>query len=100
MHHGHMPEFVDHIDGNPTNNIIENLRAATIEQNMQNCKTPVTNTSGFKGVYFHAGIGKYTASIRVNKKLTHIGTFFSMQEAIDARKQAEIEHYGDFRKNG
>tara|TARA_R110000868_G_scaffold187781_9_gene430499 strand:- start:1220 stop:1726 length:507 start_codon:yes stop_codon:yes gene_type:complete len=96
MFHGWLPEIVDHADGNPRNNRIENLRAADACKNTQNCKTPATNTSGVKGVYFHAGIGKWTASIRVNKRLTHLGTFVSILDAACARKSAEIKHYGEF----
>lgn len=50
MHHGYMPEFIDHIDGNPLNNNVENLRECTKSQNNYNSKIPSTNTSGMKGL--------------------------------------------------
>lgn len=87
---------IDHIDGNTLNNKPENLRLCTLSGNMQNCKTNIVNTSGRKGVYFHNGIGKWTASIRINKKLTHLGCFDSFESAVDARKKAEVEHYREF----
>lgn len=96
MHHGILPEVVDHIDGNCRNNRIDNLRAATTCQNMANCKTPSTNTSGVKGVYWHKGLGKWTASIRISKKLAHLGCFDTMLDAACARKSAEAIHYGEF----
>lgn len=96
MFHGELPEYVDHIDGNPSNNRIENLRGASICQNMQNCKLPVTNTTGAKGIYFHPQSQKWRASIRVNKRLAHLGTFASIFDAACARKSAEITHYGEF----
>ena len=42
------------------------------------------------------GVWKWTASIRINKKLTHLGCFDSFESAVDARKKAEVEHYGEF----
>lgn len=96
MHHGWLPECIDHIDGDNRNNRIDNLRAASVSQNMRNCKTPATNTSGVKGVYFHRQTEKWTASIRVNKRLTHLGSFTHIFDAACARKAAEQIHYGEF----
>ena len=87
---------IDHINGNRCDNRIENLRAATVCQNMRNCKAPITNTSGVKGVYLHKQLGKWTASIRIDKKLAHLGTFTTIFDAACARKSAEIKHYGEF----
>ena len=53
-HHGYLPEFVDHIDGDKANNRIENLRAATKEENCQNQKIRSTNKSGCKGVRWNS----------------------------------------------
>jgi len=46
MHHGYMPKVVDHIDGNPLNNLIENLREASAQTNQYNRKLNKNNTSG------------------------------------------------------
>lgn len=96
MHHGYLPEEVDHIDGDPTNNKIENLRPATHAQNMRNVKTSVANRSGRKGVYWHKSLRRWTAGIRVDGKQTSIGAFDSMLDAVAARIAAEREHYGEF----
>ena len=50
VHHNYLPNIVDHIDGEKTNNSIDNLREATHSQNMMNSKKGKNNTSGFKGV--------------------------------------------------
>ena len=46
LHHGFMPETVDHIDGNPANNRIENLRAATLSENCFNRRICCRFSSG------------------------------------------------------
>lgn len=54
-HHGYLPEFLDHIDGNRSNNNIGNLRESTHQENCRNQKkSKVINgkltTSEYKGV--------------------------------------------------
>ena len=50
VHQGYLPEIIDHMDGNRTNNSIDNLREVTRSQNMMNSKMNKKNTSGYKGV--------------------------------------------------
>lgn len=42
--------IIDHLDGNPHNNKIENLACKTLKQNAQNCAKRKHNTSGITGV--------------------------------------------------
>lgn len=44
---------VDHIDGNPSNNCIENLRLVSRSVNNRNRSMQITNTSGMTGVQFY-----------------------------------------------
>ena len=44
------PDQIDHIDGEPSNNRLDNLRLATNSENQQNRKIASNNTSGAKGV--------------------------------------------------
>lgn len=96
MHYGFLPEEVDHINGNPLDNKIENLRAATHAENLRNMKTPVSNTSGRKGVSWHKAARKWVAGIRHNGKWKHLGTFDDYSDAVKRRQDAEATIYGDF----
>lgn len=67
-HHGYLPKFIDHVDGNPSNNAIENLREATMAENMCNTKTRTDNTSGVKGIHFNKQKKKWQAKLLVRGK--------------------------------
>ena len=96
MHHAYLPPEIDHIDGNPGNNLIENLRAATHSQNLKNSRTYKANKTGFKGVCLHKTSGKFFAFIFENGKQKHLGSFKSAEEAAIVRKAAEKKYYGNF----
>lgn len=88
------PCQIDHIDGDPSNNRLENLRLATASQNQRNRKLSENNTSGAKGV---SKIGnRYAARIRVDGKNKHLGTFGTLNEAADAYKAAAEDLFGEF----
>lgn len=90
IYHGEWPsDEIDHINGNRSDNRIENLRAVSRAENTRNRKLRSDNKSGVHGVYFIASIGKWAARINVNKKERHLGTFETKVEAIKARKEAE-----------
>lgn len=87
---------IDHINGIRDDNRFANLREATKAQNSRNCKTPKSNTSGFKGVYLHKNYNKWAARIRVNKKRKHLGYFDTPEEAYDAYVSAAEVLHGEF----
>lgn len=72
LHHGTVPDCIDHIDGNRSNNRIENLRATTRADNS-------TNQVG-KG-YTLAKDGKYVAQITVRGKCLVLGRFSTPERA-------------------
>ena len=99
MFHGYEPYIVDHIDGNPLNNKIENLRAATNSQNQANTRLSKANTSGYKGVYFHKSTGLWQASVRKDKKLIHLGLFQNIEDAVKARRTHFEVLHGEFTRH-
>jgi len=83
---------IDHIDGNPSNNRIENLREVTAVQNCRNQKRHNDSTTGVTGVSFDKARKKYVAYIYVNGKLVHLGRFSTIPEAAAIRQAASEEH--------
>jgi len=74
-HNGYFPLFIDHIDGNRSNNKIQNLRSATISQNAMNQKISTKNSSGVKGVYWHKRDKKWVVQVKVNSKYQSFGYY-------------------------
>jgi hypothetical protein len=96
MHHGYMPEYVDHIDGNRKNNKIENLRDATHSENMCNQKLRSDNKSGLKGINWHKAANKWRAFIAFRKKQYHLGLFDNIDDAKKAIDLKRIELHNNF----
>ena len=91
--YGAWPENqLDHIDQNSTNNRLSNLRDVTNAENNKNRKRQNTNSSGFMGVSFRNDTQKWRAGIVVNGKQIHLGHFELKDDAIVARKNAEVEY--------
>ena len=97
--HGHMPERIDHINGDRSDNRIDNLRIADASQNGANKRRPENNTSGAKGVKKIAS-GKYAAILGVRGEKKWVGTFNSLQEASDAYLAAAKGSFGEFAARG
>jgi hypothetical protein len=92
---------IDHIDGDPANNRLANLREATRAENGRNLRRRADNTSGAKGVCFEKSVGRWRASINVNGSQRHLGYFNTVKDATAAYDAAALRHHGEFaRVNG
>jgi hypothetical protein len=82
---------IDHINHNPANNAISNLRDVSNAENCQNLISAKKNnqSTGLLGAYFHKQSGKYRAMIGVNGKTRSLGLFATPQEAHDAYVSAK-----------
>lgn len=97
VHDGSGPHlYVDHINGNRADNRRSNLRLATKAENMRNRGRTKANTSGFKGVSYHAQSSKWRAYIKTNYKQLYLGLFEDPREAAKAYNEAALMLHGDF----
>jgi hypothetical protein len=95
MHHGDMPEIIDHINRDSLDNRIENLRPATKAQNCQNNKKRI-NESGSRNVHQNKKTKKWTVRIAVNKKNIHIGSFEDFELAEFVAMEARNKYHKEF----
>lgn len=99
-HHGYLPKYIDHIDGNRLNNHINNLREATNSQNCMNRGKQSNNTSGHSGVGWRKNRNRWDAKIKINGKVIGLGFFKEKEDAIKARKDAELIYFKEFTHHG
>ena len=100
IHHNDLPKVLDHIDGNPLNNRIENLRPATSSQNSCNSKIHKHNTSGVKGVSWNKLVHKGETYVCINTKKKNVGFFECLEEAKKAVQKARAELHGEYANQG
>jgi hypothetical protein len=91
--HGRWPvDFLDHINGNKSDNRISNLREVSNSLNMQNQKRALAhNKCGFLGVHKHSLCEKWTAQIKVNGVNHYLGLFATAEMAHKAYLKAKRE---------
>lgn len=89
-------EYVDHRDGDPTNNRRDNLRLSTLAENCRNQKRSVKNTSGYKGVSFSKQTQKWRAQITVDQVNHNLGDYDTPEAAYEAYCAAARELHGEF----
>jgi len=87
-------EIVDHINRNKIDNTISNLRVTTISMNIFNSKLNISNKSGITGVYFSKDKHSWIANIGYNGKTKYLGCFTDKNDAINARRMAELKYFG------
>lgn len=91
-HKTHPPKTNHKVDNRKSN-----LRIVNQSQNTINSSLRFDNTSGYTGVYYHKKYNKWVAKISINKKAVELGYFTNKEDAIEARKDAEIKYYGEYR---
>lgn len=87
--------IIDHINKNPSDNRLENLRLCLNgnKDNKQNINVPKNNTSGVVGVIWDKSRHKWKSRIGINGKIINLGSFDNKEEAIIKRKEAELKYH-------
>jgi len=99
MKKGYIPECLDHINGNPIDNRIENLRVANKNENSHNCKRRKDNTSGYKNVVWAKTKNKWRVVVKINSVNKHIGYFNNIEEANKAAISARNTLHKEFARH-
>ena len=91
---GEKPNIVDHIDHNRQNNIFSNLKNGTCKDNSKNLSKSILNTSGTTGVTIRQGKygKKFISNITVDGVSKFLGCFDLIDDAIAARKDANVKY--------
>lgn len=99
MHHGWLPEVIDHVDNDRSNDRIENLRPATWAQNLQNMRLRASNVSGRKNVCWDKRRRKWVVQLNVNKRYKFLGRFDDLELAELVATEAREKYHGAFARH-
>lgn len=85
---------VDHINRDTRDNRKSNLRIVTQHENVLNSGMKNTNKSGYPGVHYMKNAHRWEAAITRNYHKYYLGLFEHKEDAIRARREAEIRFGG------
>jgi hypothetical protein len=100
MFTGDSPETIDHINGDRSDNRIENLRACSQSDNNKNMSKSSRNKSGVKNVSWYMPYKKWRVALRVDGKQRCIGYYEDIEAASLAAKEARDRYRGEFANHG
>ena len=99
IYYGELPNVIDHVDRNPSNNSIKNLRSCTHQQNNFNTGRQSNNTSGYRGVVWNVRVKKWQSQIKLNGNRIYLGLFNCPKEAFDVYNTRAKELFGEYYSN-
>lgn len=95
-HHGVVPDQLDHINRDSTDNRIENLRPANPTENTCNRGLFSNNTSGCKGVSWNKRNKKWQSYVSIKTKTKHLGYFEDLELADFVSTEARDLYHGKY----
>lgn len=90
-------EVVDHIDNDPLNNRMDNLRVSTRTQNQSNHDIHSNNTSGFTGVSYLTNKKIWIAQLKYKGIYYKLGNYKNKCDAVYARYVGELLLFKEYR---
>lgn len=90
------PNDVDHRNRSRQANEWENLRKATRQENTSNRSVYKWSKTGVAGVTWDKAREKWSARIKAGGKGHTLGRFDNFDDAVKARREAEIRFFGEF----
>lgn len=96
---GYLPSVIDHIDHNRSNNLVENLREASYSNNTWNARKLKIKSTAYKGIRLTKN-GKFEARVAKNGLTYQVGTFSTIDEALEAVQIVRKDLHCEFACNG
>lgn len=88
-------EVIDHIDGNPINNSLDNIRVTTQAINAKNGSMRSNNTSGYNGINWNKASNSYVVRLYIDGKRQYLGQRTTLEEAIILRDSYNQARYNN-----
>jgi hypothetical protein len=97
---GTYPKQLDHVNGDKSDNRIKNLRECDVSQNNLNRKKPRNNSSGIKGISWHAISKKWMVSLQIAGEQKYFGLYKDIDQAKSVIEAMRHKYHGDFTNHG
>jgi hypothetical protein len=99
IYYGDWPiKDLDHKNNDRSDNRLENLRLATVSENMMNKSKSKGKTSRYKGVSRRSRDARWKAAATLNYKQVHLGYFDTEEEAALAYDRCAKQLFGNYAK--
>ncbi len=91
MHHKIKPKYIIYVNGNNSDNRIQNIKVASLSEVMLDSDLSVKNKHGLKGVI--KDNKRYGARLWTGKTYKYVGWFYTPEQAHEAYLLAKKEYY-------